>query len=61
MNPSQDTHAMPVKERDEPLDLQPFLDEIQGDAVMHSRAWMPVRPRARCSARSPGGCRMART
>ncbi|RKH25723.1 DUF2267 domain-containing protein [Corallococcus praedator] len=36
-NPSQDTHAVPVKERDEPLDLQAFLDEIQSDAVMHSQ------------------------
>ncbi|RKH54858.1 DUF2267 domain-containing protein [Corallococcus llansteffanensis] len=35
--PSQDTHAIPVKERAESLELQPFLDEIQGDAVMHSQ------------------------
>ncbi|WP_375759357.1 DUF2267 domain-containing protein [Corallococcus exercitus] len=32
-----DTHAVPVKERDESLELQPFLDEIQGDAVMHTQ------------------------
>ncbi|MCY1041550.1 DUF2267 domain-containing protein [Corallococcus sp. bb12-1] len=36
-NPNQDTHAVPVKERDESLELQPFLDEIQSDAVMHSQ------------------------
>ena len=35
--PPPDTHAVPVKERDESLELQPFLDEIQGDAVMHSQ------------------------